>query len=80
MPPITLTRTATSTIITTTTTTKTVAKLKESQKLFTHHMRHAENKPLRREILFWSQCSQPTASPAQKTGKTKSGIRESQPK
>ena len=39
-----------------------------------------KNKPLHREMLFWSQCSQPTASPAQKTGKTKSGIRESQPK
>ena len=32
------------------------------------------------KMLFWSQCSQSTASPAQKTGKTKSGITESQSK
>ena len=38
MRPIPLTRTATSTIITTI--TKTITKLKESQKLFTHPVRH----------------------------------------
>ena len=38
-----------------------------------------KNKPLHREMLFWSQCSQSTASPAQKTGKTESGPRKSQP-
>ena len=32
------------------------------------------------EMLLWSQCSQSTAPPAQKTGKTKSGFRKSQPK
>ena len=40
MTPIPLTRTVTS--ITTTTTTETVTELKESQKLFTHPVRHVE--------------------------------------
>ena len=33
-----------------------------------------------KKMLLWIQCSQSTASPAQKTGKTKSGLRKSQPK
>ena len=33
-----------------------------------------KNKPLHREMLVWSQCSQSTASPAQKTGKKEKKI------
>ena len=39
-----------------------------------------ENKSLHRGMLLWSQCSQQTASPAQKTGKTESGPLKSQSK
>ena len=37
-----------------------------------------KTKQIHREMLLWSQCSQSTASPAQKTGKTESGPTESQ--
>ena len=47
----------------------------------THPVRHVEKQTTpQRNIFFWSQCSQSTASPAQKTGKTESGPRKSQPK
>ena len=39
-----------------------------------------KDKPFHREVLLRSQCSQQTISPAQKTGKTKSGPRKSQSK
>ena len=74
---ITLTQTATSTI---TTTTKTVTEPRESRKLFTHPVRHLERQSIHKEMLFWSQCSQSTALPAQKTWKTESGPTESQSK
>ena len=79
--PIPLTRTATSTILTTI--AKTVAEQKESQKLFIHPVRHVGRQttpPLHIGMLLWSQCSHETASAAQKTGKTESCPKESQPK
>ena len=39
-----------------------------------------ENEPLHRKVLLRSQCSQSTASQAQKIGRTESGPRESQSK
>ena len=39
-----------------------------------------EDKPLHREMLLWSQCSQQTGSPAKKTRKTESHPKKSQSK
>ena len=50
-----LTRTATSTLITTT--TKTVTKLKESQKLFTHPVRHAEKQTNPENFYFGANAA-----------------------
>ena len=72
-----LTRTVMSTI---TAKTETVTQLKESQKLFTHPVRHVEKPTTPQRNVILEQMQPIDGLPAYKTGKTKSGIRESQSK
>ena len=73
---ISLAQIATSTTLTKTTTTKKLTELKKSQKLFVHPVRDVgkQTTPQRNASLETMQL----IDPAQKTGKTESGPRESQ--
>ena len=77
VPPIPLTRTVMST---TTKRTKIVIKLKESQKLFTHPVRHVEKQTSPQRNVILEPIQPIDRLPAQKTGKTESGPKKSQPK
>ena len=76
--PIPLTQTATSTILTTT--TETVTELKESQKLFTHPVRHVVKQTIQQRDAIMEPMQPIDRLPGEKTGKTKSGPRKSQSK